>query len=203
MVKDFSEFGGNPVIEDNAEPTPTDIAWLAGVFDGEGSLIMGAKVDRYLPTLGFHLVNTDLLLLGKCQMILQSIIKRPVTLSSPKKIYQSAVVKSRKQCFSINLRKQSELLKILTLLRPHLTSKARKADLILAYLEHRLKIGNKTRCTYKIDPVTQRLTDDIMKNWRGVETEREALGYFIKMKPQSELTSNGKSDSEMKSPCSN
>lgn len=203
MKKYFSEIGESPAIEDNAEPTPTDIAWLAGIFDGEGSLIMGARKDRYLPTLGLHLVNTDLLLLGKSQMILQSIIKRPVRLSSPKKIYQSAVVQSRKQCFSINLRKQSELFKILTLLRPYLTSKARKADLILAYLEHRLKIGNKTRCTYQIDPITQRLTDDIMKKWRGVETEREALGYFTKMKPQSELTSNGKSGAEMLPPCGN
>jgi hypothetical protein len=38
MKKYFSEIGESPVIEDNAEPTPTDIAWLAGIFDGDGEV---------------------------------------------------------------------------------------------------------------------------------------------------------------------
>jgi len=34
MKNNCSEFGENPKT-DNAEPTPIELAWLAGIFDGE------------------------------------------------------------------------------------------------------------------------------------------------------------------------
>jgi hypothetical protein len=194
MKKYFSEFGETPTM-DNAEPTPVEIAWLAGIFDGEGSVILQRRngTDRRA-SVGFHITNSDMSMLSKCQSILQRITNRPVVLHK-KKMYDYSTVKSNLDIYTIDLRKQSDLSKIFTLLLPHLTAKRRKSEMVLEYVNLRISEIKRTGKNNQMTEASLILSDSIFSKWRGVETERKALGN--EMKPQSELYSNIQNPAEM------
>jgi len=193
MKKYFSEFGETPTM-DNAEPTPVEIAWLAGIFDGEGSVILQRRNKGHAAIVGFHITNSDMSLLSKCQSVLQMITKRPVKLNK-KKLYDHSFVQSNLDIYTIDLRKQSDLQKILTFLLPHLTSKRRKSAMVLEYINFRLNEIAVTGKNNKMTDESINLSEKIFLNWRGVTTEREAL--CKEMKPQSELHSNVQNPAEM------
>jgi len=208
MKKYFSEFGGSPTRfnpvrlkrqEDNAEPTPEQLAWLAGIFDGEGSIILNFMKKRKYPYIGFHITNTNISLLSKVQMILQIILNRPIKMYKKKNTNYSVGLNCNMQCYSIDFRAQKDVFKVLNLLMPYLTSKKPKAMLVLEYLKQRLLeqhiVGNKNTISNK----SLWFARLIMNNWRGVETEREAL-KILEMKPQSDLHSNMESIAEMTMP---
>jgi len=199
MEKYCSEFGETPEM-DNAEPTPTDVAWLAGILDGEGSLVTSVLKTRKVNSIGFHIRNSDLLLLGKCQMIIQALINKPIKIYSIK-FRKNPIFKSQKLEYSIDFRAYKDVFRVLTVLYPHLTSKKRKAGLILDYLKVRLEEFDTRHKSANLTPKAKEAFKYLMKHWRGVETERTALGN--EMKPQSELTSNRKSVAEMSTPYNN
>jgi hypothetical protein len=173
MKKYFSEFGESPVL-DNAEPTllDTEKAWLAGIFDGEGSLILDKSRNARLPIIGFHITNTDMTLLGKVQFIIQKMINKPIKLY-PKKRYDNHIVNSQKPCYSIDLRKHSEVLKILKEIYPYLTSKSKRAELLITYLSCKIKYVIKNQSTVIPDLLIV-VAQNVLDEWRGVETKREA-----------------------------
>ena len=196
--KHFSEFGGTPTV-DNAEPRllETDKAWLAGIFDGKGCIAFGKCVGKKRPYIGFHITNSDLSLLGKCQMIIQNIIKRPIKLLN-KKGYSFSLVKTNLKIYTIDLRKQQEIYDILKMIEPYLTAKWRKVKLVLDFLEVRLKERKQVKYCTTFSPTSERLLRYVVSNWSGVTTERKALRE--EMKPQSELYGNIQRLAEMTDP---
>ena len=160
MKKHFSEFGETPTV-DNAEPRllETDKAWLAGIFDGEGCIAFGKCVGKKRPYIGFHITNSDLGLLGKCQMIIQNIIKRPIKLLN-KKIYSYSLVNTNLKIYTIDLRKQQEIYDILKTIEPYLTAKWRKVKLVLDFLEVRLEERKQLKYRNMFSPASERLIKD-------------------------------------------
>lgn len=187
MKNYFSEFGESPKTSavglDNAEPTPEQVAWLAGVFDGEGCITFGFQGKRNHPYWGFHITNTNMALLSKAQMIIQMVTGRPINMYK-KKVYANGVT-TNMDCYTLDIRKIDDVYKLLGLLLPHLTSKKPKSMLVYEYLGRRI---NEMSVSQKKRGTTE-FANLISSNWRGVTTEREALD-IIQMKPQSELCSN-------------
>lgn len=203
MKKYLSEFGESPVIEDNAEPTPEEIGWLAGIFDGEGSIALARKSNRQLPSLGFHITNTSISLMSKCQYIMQKILRKPLGIHNRSKYQIGHIVKSRRVVFTLDVRGHKEVKKLLLAVLPYLTAKSRKARLAIDYLERRIKNPGKNRQIYGVDKEVTLYVDRLISQWRGVETERETLDFvnIVEKKPQSELISNDKSATETLAPC--
>jgi len=201
VKKYFSEFGESPTPikgqEDNAEPRLTDIACLAGIFDGEGSIIFNIMKKRNEVYIGFHITNFDILLLNKCRRIFQEILNRQIKLYK-KKIYSKSTVKSNLDCFTIDFRRREDVYKVLNLLVPYLTSKLEKARIVLEYLKYRI---NEIKILGKSNYMPKRTKDkvkELISRYSGVTTERKAL-YSIEMKPQSDLYSNIENGAEMTS----
>ncbi len=168
----LTEFGGTPV-KDNTEPSLSDIGWLAGIFDGEGSIVINKRIKKHLtPYVGLHIANSDLLLLGKCQSLIKAITGNPVKLYERKQ-YENSLIKSTKPCYGIDLHKQKTVYKILNLIVNHLTAKKRKAELVLEYLSIRLKERENPLFCNKLSSKTKKCISRMMSEWTGVETKRE------------------------------
>jgi hypothetical protein len=167
VKKYLSEFGESPTM-DNAEPTPSDIAWLAGVIDGEGSIIMN-KQKGNAPHFCINVANSCPILLDKVQRIFLQITGELYKVSE-KKVYNNSIVKPSKPCYQIGFRKGESILKTLSLILPHLTTKKNRASLLFDFLTVRLsERKNNQYFMAESKPLLNRLC----KNWRGVETERE------------------------------
>lgn len=180
MIKDLPEFGESPNPNEsgmgNAEPrvNESDKAYVAGILDGEGCLqLMWAK-DRKHPRVGLHITNSCLLLLGKCQSVLQAIIQKPVILHERRVIYPDAVVKSKKKIYTIDLRNHLDLITILNCLIPYLTTKKDKAVCLVRYLEFRTKEVLLPKMSNKLSVDAVRLLDEYASRFPGVTTKRKA-----------------------------
>jgi hypothetical protein len=167
MRKDYSEFGENPNL-DNAELTPTDIAWLAGIFDGEGSLCFYRCKKRNV--IGFNITNTNLLLLEKARKILSTITGKEFRIYA-KKFYKPRTFKNNKQVYDIECHNYRHQYRILKTLLPYLTSKKQKAEEGILYLEVRRKELVESSNTPASKQANE-LFEKIMR--RGVTTERVA-----------------------------
>lgn len=53
--------------------SPTELAWLAGIFDGEGSFVMGFEKKRRLYNAMIHLGNTDKGIISESLRIMQEL----------------------------------------------------------------------------------------------------------------------------------
>lgn len=192
----FPEFGENPTLdkrqEDNAELTLTDISWLAGIIDGEGSISM-FRDKKGKNTVMVNITNSDLLLLNKCKKIVSIILNKEIKIYT-KNCYVYQVVKPKKQVYTIEIRHFKNLSSLLRLLLPYLTSKKQKAEMAIVYLDVRMKEIEKYGMNKKASLETNRLFDNCR---RGVTTEREAPFW---VKPQSDLHSNMQSVAEMITP---
>ncbi len=111
-----------------------DIAWLAGIVDGEGCL--RAKFnshDRTIPTIWLELRigNTSMSLLEKCQRIIQDLCHKKHNLNKHCRTENLHVM------WSIEVTKQNYLLTVIEAILPHLTSKRAQAEAMLVYLRSR------------------------------------------------------------------
>ena len=110
---------------------PTDLGWLAGIVDGEGTLTL---CKRYNPemrrgfqwTIAAHISNTSLDLLGKASKLLAN---RPHAYTKKK-----PTPKNWKDCYILVLNPNIAR-EILPLLIPHLTAKKRQAELLVEALK--------------------------------------------------------------------
>jgi len=133
---------------DNQQVTEARIGWLAGIVDGEGSLLFGGSNksghQRFTPII--TICNTD-----------------PGMILEITKIYESLKVSfyvfhrnggdltghfGRKQIHGINVNRLSSLEILLPILIPHLITKNTKAVLMLQFVKKRLPkkdLSNKDR----------------------------------------------------------
>jgi len=107
------------------------LAWLAGIFDGEGTITTTKNHGTTRPLL--QVTNTNQALLTEVQTLLYALIKRQV-----RACRQKPSVLSTKPCYYLYVTKQSEVKIVLEALLPYLIAKREQAILLLEYVTIRL-----------------------------------------------------------------
>lgn len=108
------------------------LAWLAGIFDGEGTITTTKNNGTTRPLL--QVTNTNQPLLTEVQTLLNELVKRPV-----RACLQQRGKLSVKPCYYLYVTKQSEVKLVLEALIPYLIGKREQAVLLLEYVNIRLK----------------------------------------------------------------
>lgn len=135
----------------NQQATREEVAWLAGFFDGEGSLgIYGYKrykMEGYSYGAKFQIANTNAHSIEHCVAILNKLGTNP-------KIYQKETPNpNHKDAWQIYFTKFSDMMKVLPKLKEFLIIKKPHAELVLKFVASRMEKGinrggNKTINTY-------------------------------------------------------
>ena len=135
----------------------TDLAWLAGIIDGEGSI--GASKsksstgkDAY--SIQLQIENTNLPMMEKFVNITEKLGAHRRLKTSVKNINKNP---KWKNSYRYNITKQSEVKAILGAIRPYLVAKEPQANLILEWIEHRQKMPRHAK-GYKM-PHDKRIID--------------------------------------------
>ena len=115
-----------------SEPTKEDIGWLAGILDGEGSIVFSKRKKWPRIAYGINLVNTNLEMMEKANSIIARLCHdlegTPIKISSKNYANNPFNTVSRKECYQITIRRQTWIVRILGVLLPHLTEKRAKAS---------------------------------------------------------------------------
>jgi len=171
MKKYFSEFGEKPERSIPSESTvrDTDLAYLAGIIDGEGSLTftqIGNRRQKFkCPYARLTIANSNLILLDKCLKVLEAIVGHSLKLNK-KSFYSKAIVKSNLQGWTISVGSHKDLEKVLSLIEPYLVAKQQQLKNVLLFVRLRAKDG------YFYSHGTREFLKSI--GIERVETEREA-----------------------------
>src|SRR3990172_4941797 len=152
------------VTMDNPQGTNiAEIAWLAGIIEGEGSLSLSAwnRSDSHASknpkiAVTVKIYNTDAIIIRKCVEILNKIGIHPHLKEREQKPMLKlggGEYKSVDPIITITVSKLSVALKLLQTIQPYLFgSKSARADLMVRYLEQRLAkiglVGNHRKCLY-------------------------------------------------------
>jgi hypothetical protein len=127
----------------NQQVTQTDLAWLAGIWDGEGTISIRrvvqkkAKTPQYSPRV--CVVNTDTKIISKVRSLLDSIGVRYYFAERDPGSFPG----SNKQQWVISIDTLSHAKTFLVHIRPYLIGKSFQADCILEFCERRLKVANR------------------------------------------------------------
>lgn len=123
-------------MSDVKKTTPSQdlqIAWLAGILDGEGS-IGRYTTKQNSQIIGIVIVNTDLDILAKVEEIYRDLNVFYNRYSRLKYQHEKAY-QSRKECFEIVVRRRDDAELLLSLVIPHLVGiKKQRAQEVLDYL---------------------------------------------------------------------
>lgn len=124
---------------DNQQVTNVDLAWLAGIWDGEGTISCrkgvqqrGKKNPQFAPRVS--MVNTD-------TQILHEVVRILDTLDIKYYFREKGVggfEGSRKPCFIISVETLGNAARLLTAIRPYLRGKGFQADMMLKFVNSRL-----------------------------------------------------------------
>lgn len=114
---------------------PLDVAWLAGMFDGEGSVIAQSFTSTkgnctQCLSITLKISNTSLKLMEKAQRIIQDVSWKKFTIGNHS-------FTGGKRCFFVGVTDQRSTRKVLTAMLPHLTVKRAQAELGIMFCESR------------------------------------------------------------------
>ena len=129
---------------DNPQVTQTDLAWLAGIWDGEGHIsirrtLLRGKAPQYSPRLG--MTNSNVQILSKARQILDAL---GVGYYFREKD-DGGFPGSSKQCWVIAIETMTNAVRFIANIRPFLIGKSFQADCILEYCERRMKAFDRSR----------------------------------------------------------
>jgi hypothetical protein len=140
-------------IMDNQQATPTEaeIAWLAGIIEGEGSLTMapqptGKKGDDRYQKIAFHIViyNTDGGIVLKAVEIIEGLGIFPHIMERKQKMLQMEGrpgYLTKDSLFTLKIMKIRDALVLLEAVRPWLFGdKGKRADIILKFIRRRIQV---------------------------------------------------------------
>jgi hypothetical protein len=113
-----------------------DIIWLAGFFDGEGTISLPVEKKTGVIVVRVSIPNTNFDNLRKAQSVLSALLNREVKLG---KDYN----KDHRPCKNIRLKNQAETKLLLETLLPYLAGKKPQAELMLYYLSIAPGKGNR------------------------------------------------------------
>ena len=119
----------------NQQVTETDLAWLAGIYDGEGWFSLKRNVSRndVCVNLSIGIVNTDANIINKAVEILTELGVSPYVYER-----QHDVWKTR---YDIEVKKFGKAKVLLEALMPYLIAKDGQAKLLLRFVDMRLERG--------------------------------------------------------------
>lgn len=152
----------------------TDLAWLAGIWDGEGSIALFSHKERngsikICPTV--CVVNTDIAIINKVRKILEELqCSFQLQETQPKNSRHSVK-------WTLTTRNQKYIVKFLKAVMPYLFSiKRQKAEILLAYTERRLEKTERlpSRGSTPYDEADWRTFSEFQQI-RSSQTTREAL----------------------------
>lgn len=114
---------------------PSQMGYIAGLVDGDGSIILHLKKRRHLIYPSVTISNTDREMLEKCAKILvpfmPAIVKNKGNRGKTK----------RKTAYVLIIHSFENILSLLSKIRPYLKRKQRQADLMMKWIKYRLTEG--------------------------------------------------------------
>ena len=133
----------------NQQVTETDIAWLAGIYDGEGWFSLKPKrANMNFPEGGINLsigiVNTDSNIINKVDWILSE-------LDIPHYIREKSQTKNWKTRYDVEIKKFSSAKMVLERVLPYLVAKTGQANLLLRFVNRRLDLPKNSK--YSADDI--------------------------------------------------
>lgn len=114
--------------------TETELAWLAGLWDGEGSITIFKHIERggvrkLCPTI--LVVNTDIKIINEAKRILDN-------LGTSFHLFERVSKNPKhKNSFQLNTRNTKYIDKVLTAIEPYLIGKKEQAQLVIGYVRKR------------------------------------------------------------------
>lgn len=113
--------------------TKIELAWLAGIIDGEGHIAVRRYAKNGYHKINFTITNTDEGILKECYRILNKLdIFYTVCL-------QKKYTKTRKDCYVIGINRVAECIALSKLLMPFIKSKTKQQRLIEVQLHIQTK----------------------------------------------------------------
>ena len=124
-----------PSQEDSISRNTGYIGWLAGIIDGEGSIVLAISPTYGHIVYGLTIINTNLELLQQCRKIINKMCKRlngelPAVRTKEYRYNKLG----KKQCYEIKISRHRWLRQVLKYTLPYLTEKKSKAELLYNYL---------------------------------------------------------------------
>lgn len=138
----------------NQQVRPDELAWLAGIIDGEGTINIVKKPDRkrkdgtrrYNYWTLLQLSNTNEILIMKVIEIMKKLGTNPY-------IWEKAETEKWKKSYQLSLQRMTKVKKILDQIKPYLIAKKPQAEIVLNFINSRLSKFQKGRGRY--NPYTE------------------------------------------------
>lgn len=135
-------------------PTPEELAWFAGFFEGEGSLTLYARKQKWKGWSGLSvdlnmtLVNTDGSLIERCVDTLRKLGIEPKIFeraARPPVVCPDGITRhQRKSQLVVNIGKMATIKRVLMAIDPYFVGEKRaRARLILQFVERRMSRGQR------------------------------------------------------------
>ena len=140
-----------------------DVAWLAGIVDGEGWIGCYDNKARRHRQLKVNVGNTDPYMIWKVTTILKSL--------GLKFYYSLQCHVGYKEMLSVEVSGNRNVYKLLTALLPHLTRSAPQAKLIIDYLDWRFQFNEKGPAPEDI----KARQENLIKSLTELKTRRYSL----------------------------
>jgi hypothetical protein len=141
---------------DNQQATAIDLSWLAGIWDGEGTISVrkNHKNCQYSPRL--QVVNTNPAMIRKICEIFDSLNVRYYLYE--KKQSPGAVLRATRQCWALHVQTLSHGAILLNALLPYLVAKREQAILLKRFIDSRLyrrsKVSRNSDAPYSAEELT-------------------------------------------------
>lgn len=137
-----------------------ELAWLAGIVDGEGSIMLVFDIGKYKPR--FQIVNTNQLIIETSKKILNNngVYKVLTRLKNPTRL-------TEKPCYELVVSNQADLTISLKLIQEYLVGKREQCRLLKEFLSLRSSKMDPSRSPYTSREV--QIFEELAKlNRRGV-----------------------------------
>ena len=124
---------------DNQQATLIEISWLAGIWDGEGTIGVrnNTKIKQFSPRM--HVVNTNPLIMQKVFEIVEKLGITPYFRE------KDAGEFGVKQCWVIGVDTLTKSKVLLDAMLPYLVGKKPQAEMLLKFVESRLERFDRTK----------------------------------------------------------
>lgn len=164
----------------------TDLAWLAGLLDGEGSINFNIS-QRPQISVQVNFTNTNELIIAKCQNIITDMRLPSSRCENQNRVWSP----HRKRAWVIAMSGQENVLDLLAELRPYVAGKRPQLDLISAFCTRRLETLRTVRREHRASrneiPYTQWDIDAVNEmralNFRGRLQDGVTMPKLVGLKP--------------------
>lgn len=140
----------------NQQVTQTQLAWLAGIWDGDGHFSIrrtaqgNKKAPQYSPRIG--ICSADPITLTEIRRILDVLNIGYYFREKGQGDYDG----SKKQVWLVAIETMTNAVKLITAIKPYLIGKLFQADCILEYCERRIKVADRKKVNNNQRKYTER-----------------------------------------------